>query len=243
MELISIFVRNTISMLLLFSGWNMNKVLLLDFDGTIIDSESMYFYSWKDVFQQYACTLELNEWCTKIRTKNPDQAAFLLLEEKSNLLFEFDIVRQSQKKIESVYMKRSTVRDGIIDLLDACRDEYHIPVSIVTSSEPQRVMEILKNAGLENRFSYVITDDDVMGVKKPDPAGYFNALLKHNAEPGNVCAIEDSPKGIVAAQSAGIRVIAYPNMVTVTMDITGVDSVVHTGSELLRAFSQFVTCA
>lgn len=218
----------------------MNKVLLLDFDGTVVDSESIYYYSWKDIFQQYGCSLELNEWCTKIRPKNPDQAAFILLEEKSNHQFEFDIVRKNQKQIESEYMKRCSVRDGIIDLLDMCRDEYHISVSIVTSSELERVMEILKNKDLVNRFSYIITDEDVKGAKKPDPVGYLNALLKHDAEPCNVCAIEDSPKGIVAAQRAGIRVIAYPNMVTVTMNITGVDSVVHTGPELLRAFSQFV---
>ncbi len=75
---------------------------------------------------------------------------------------------------------------------------------------------ILKNLGLQELFKVIITAEDVT-KSKPDPSGYRLAV-RELAETvraeftANQClAIEDTPTGINAARSAGLKVLAITN--------------------------------
>ena len=45
-------------------------------------------------------------------------------------------------------------------------------------------------------------------------------------------AIEDSPNGVVAAKSAGMRCVAIPNTITASLDLSQADLILRSLSEL-----------
>ncbi|MCC7389562.1 MAG: HAD family phosphatase [Phycisphaerales bacterium] len=82
-----------------------------------------------------------------------------------------------------------------------------MPVAVCSGSSRASVEPMLRAIGLGEAFGVVVTSCDVVR-HKPDPEGYLLAAGRLGVEPGACCAIEDSPTGIAAAVSAGMRVVA-----------------------------------
>jgi HAD superfamily hydrolase (TIGR01509 family) len=84
-----------------------------------------------------------------------------------------------------------------------------VPVGMVSGSFRDDAAAVLAGAGLADLFTVVVTAEDVPRPK-PDPAGYRLALerLDRGLEPADVLVFEDSPLGIKAAQTAGMRCFA-----------------------------------
>ena len=72
----------------------------------------------------------------------------------------------------------------------------------------------LQKTGLSDLFDEVLTADDV-ACGKPAPDMYLAAAEKIGVPPERCLALEDAPAGIMAAQSAGMMVMAVPAPVRV----------------------------
>jgi pyrophosphatase PpaX len=77
---------------------------------------------------------------------------------------------------------------------------------------------MLEKTGQLKFIEYLITNEDVTHPK-PSAEGYILAMLKMRSEPRNTLIFEDSPIGIVAAQSTGAKVIEVKNVKDVTWDM------------------------
>jgi HAD superfamily hydrolase (TIGR01509 family) len=90
--------------------------------------------------------------------------------------------------------------------------EAGLPYALVTSSEPEVVDAVLSKLRIE--FPVIICAADVSHAK-PDPEGYLLAAAKLAVEPQQAIALEDSVKGVLAAEAAGYRTVAVPSVVPV----------------------------
>ena len=84
-----------------------------------------------------------------------------------------------------------------------------IPSALVTSTQRRIMDAIIASAGLA--FAVTVCGEDVRRAK-PDPEPYLRAAALLGEAPGGCVALEDSPRGIAAAQAAGCPVIAVPSM-------------------------------
>ncbi len=145
-----------------------------------------------------------------------------------------------QCRIDTLHVLQTVeVIPGVADVIDhfAQRD---ILSSVVTSSALERVLPGLAHTELLPRFTdlngqRVYSAETTLPTPqpKPHPAIYLYALDRHNADPRDVVAIEDSPSGVRAAKAAGIRVIGW----TAAPHIT--DKIGH--AERLRDAGAFMT--
>ena len=79
------------------------------------------------------------------------------------------------------------------------------PVAIVTSAGPAWVERSIGALGLGlDRVDLVVTALDVV-AGKPDPEGFALACERLGADPADAVAAEDSPAGVRAARAAGVR--------------------------------------
>jgi sugar-phosphatase len=79
-----------------------------------------------------------------------------------------------------------------------------VPLGIVTSAGPEWVeVTVDRLLGIHSHFDVVVTRDDVTDGK-PDPSGYRLACRRLDAQPSGAVAVEDSPAGVHAAVAAGI---------------------------------------
>ncbi len=80
-----------------------------------------------------------------------------------------------------------------------------VPVAIVTSAGPawaERCLDVV--LGVRHHVGVVVTAHDVVGGK-PDPAGFRHACDLLGVKTGDCIAVEDSPAGVMAARGAGVE--------------------------------------
>jgi beta-phosphoglucomutase-like phosphatase (HAD superfamily) len=89
-----------------------------------------------------------------------------------------------------------------------------VPLAVATGSTRLGAELTLQAVGLSDLFDEVVTADDVK-CGKPAPDVYLETASRIEVAPERCVAFEDAPAGIMAAQSAGMRVVAVPAPVRV----------------------------
>src|SRR5271169_2867234 len=113
--------------------------------------------------------------------------------------------------IERVRRGGVPVQPGALELLAAVR-QAGLPHALVTSSERGFMDAVLASTGM--RFQVLVCAEDVTATK-PDPEPYLLAAKLVGVDPGDCCALEDSPNGVASAEAAGCRVFAVPSLVPI----------------------------
>ena len=202
----------------------MIKALLFDFDGTLVDTESIDLRVWQEVFEAHGVSVPVDRFALRIGTlTGPDE-----LDELDALLdapCERDEVTATRRRRERELLELEPLRPGVRDYLDRAR-ELGLGVAIVSSSSRAWIDGNLQRLGLLDGWAAVVSADGDTTRCKPSPALYLEALELLGVEAAEAIAIEDSPNGITAARAAGIFCAAFPNDVTTALDLSEADLVV-----------------
>jgi beta-phosphoglucomutase len=94
--------------------------------------------------------------------------------------------------------------EKLIDMLD----RSNVLIGLATSAEMIRVRKVLSLGEIAQKFSCIISANDVK-KHKPDPECYIKACERLKVAPSRTLVIEDSSNGANAAKSAGCVVAAF----------------------------------
>lgn len=83
-------------------------------------------------------------------------------------------------------------------------------VACYTNSIRKTATLMLEKTGVYEHLDLILTNEDVEN-NKPHPDGYLFILKHFNVKQNNAIIVEDSPKGITAAKSAGCKVVEVKN--------------------------------
>jgi HAD superfamily hydrolase (TIGR01509 family) len=86
----------------------------------------------------------------------------------------------------------------------------HFPLGIATSSNREIVDIVVEVGGFEDLLEVTVSSEEV-DKGKPAPDVYLEATRRMGVDPAKTAAVEDSTNGLLAADAAGMRVIAIPN--------------------------------
>jgi HAD superfamily hydrolase (TIGR01509 family) len=125
-------------------------------------------------------------------------------------------------------------RAGILAVLQATY-ERQVPVLCVSSSPHEWVDGHLERLGLTHFFLATLCLEDAPRAK-PWPDLYEAALAHVGVLASDALAVEDTKNGIQAATAAGIYTIAYPNPVTVNLDLSAADRILTAGEKISKIF-------
>jgi HAD superfamily hydrolase (TIGR01509 family) len=101
--------------------------------------------------------------------------------------------------------------DGAGDVLEKLCNRYMM--GIVTSSRSDHFEIIHRRTGFLKYFQFALTSD-LYSHTKPHPEPYLLALERSGFSADECIVIEDSERGLAAANAAGIRCIVIPNEFT-----------------------------
>jgi HAD superfamily hydrolase (TIGR01509 family) len=201
------------------------RALLFDFDGTMVDTESVDWRSWEEVFAQHGVEVPRERFLLRIGTLNgPDE-----LDELDALLdtpVDREAVQAARRARERELIAEEPLRPGVDRLLDEAA-ELGLKVAIVSSSTRDWVQSHLERLAIEHHVVFVHCADGDRDRCKPSPVLYLEALEELGVGAGEAIALEDSTNGIAAAKAAGIFTVAFPNPVTSGSDLSSADLVVH----------------
>ncbi|MFA5656167.1 MAG: HAD-IA family hydrolase [Dysgonamonadaceae bacterium] len=169
----------------------MNKQIIFDFDGTLVDTF--------DVIKNIAIN-EYGEYDIDFELFKHKGAKGLL--KKANIprwKLPGMILNVTSKLRKSENIK---LFPGIVDLLYSLKSNYKI--GIVSSNSKDIIIDTLKKDNIENLFEFVYSESSLFGkhlvLKK--------MCKKHNINPLDVIYVGDEDRDIIAAKKAGIKNIA-----------------------------------
>jgi len=201
----------------------MIRAVLFDFDGTVVDTESVDLRTWHEVFEAHGVSVPVERFALRIGTlTGPDE-----LDELDSLLdapCDRDAVTATRRARERELLELEPLRPGIRAYLDDAR-KLGLLVGIVSSSTRSWIDMNSERLGIADAWAAVVCADGDTTRCKPSPALYLEALELLGVDAGEAIAIEDSPNGIAAARAAGIFCVGFPNDVTGALDLSHADLV------------------
>ncbi len=206
----------------------MFKALVFDFDGLIIDTETPWYDSWRELFESYGVELDRGVWEGSIGGADFD--IYQLLEELSGQRIERDVVRPRTRRRYLERIERNPVLPGVEDYIIAAR-EIELKLAVASSSTPGWAVGHLESRKLLHFFEFVLSAGDVANVK-PDPELYATAARRLRVWPQNAIAIEDSANGLASAKAAGLYCVVVPNPMTKGMDFESADLILDALSDM-----------
>lgn len=211
----------------------MLRAIFWDNDGVLVDSERVFYEANRDYFLGHGIELGADkffEWFLE-----QDCGAWHLLEARG--MSPEQIVRcraeRNERYSERLHAQGELPIPGIAALLEALHPR--VAMAVVTSSSREHFDTIHRNSGLRKYFRFVLTADTYARAK-PAPDPYLKALAEAQAPAHECVAIEDSPRGLAAANAAGLRCIVIRTPLTRDHAFRGayrvVDSVAELGDEV-----------
>jgi predicted adenylyl cyclase CyaB len=180
------------------------KAVLLDFDGTIVPSEEIFFKSYKKIVQKvFDEDIQFGEY------KNHEihsDANFLdlLIKKSGKNVDKVDFMEQVYIDYDSEIEKLFENEDVVINLnlLEKIKNSG-IKLGIVSSSKVHFINKVLEHFDKKHLFDLIIAREDVI-KRKPDPEPYLIAIEKMGINKENILVIEDTLKGAVSAKGADL---------------------------------------
>ncbi len=177
----------------------MIKAILFDFDGTLLDTDSLIKEAYKYLFKKYKADYVLSEEELDSFIGPTLKSVFpkYFKEDFSLLLKEFH--EFSFKHI----LEYAKVYDGLFEMLELL-NSFHYKLGIVTNRFKNSLDMALAPFSLEKYFSCFVTLDDVL-KPKPDQEPINVAINQLNVKKEEVIFIGDSFSDIKAGINAGVK--------------------------------------
>lgn len=179
--------------------------LLLDMDGTLVDSGAAVTRSWNRLFEDMGSTARFGDAHHGVPARQVLSREFPDLSE-SELAEVTDRIEQIELgDTEGVEILPGTER--LLSELDACSAQLCRPCwTIVTSCTRALFDARWAVTGLPVPATIVTADQVIAG--KPDPEPYLLGAERLGVDPAEAIVLEDALGGLASARAAGCRAIA-----------------------------------
>jgi len=190
------------------------EALIFDFDGTIIDTETPVYESWRDTFVQAAVEpVPIEVWQAQIGKADGDAMDVRALLCAGLGVAEVPAeLEAGRKALCDEMMAAQPIREGVMHWIAAAHDAG-VHLAVASSSSTSWVQGNLERVGMRDLF-LLLSCADPPTPGKPDPAVYVQACEGLGVDPAAALAIEDSVHGAAAALAAGMACLAVPGPIT-----------------------------
>lgn len=188
--------------------------VILDFDGTVVDTESTEYTSWHEVYESLGVAFPFDRWTLAVGAGSVFDP-IRHLEDALGHTLDRDAILEERRVRDRELSESLPLRPGISSLIQACREDG-VPLGLATNSHRRWVLPHLERLGIRDVFTAMATGDDDV-PPKPEPDLYRLVLTRLGILPENAVAIEDSPNGYAAAARTGVVCVVVPNPVTARM--------------------------
>ncbi|OXY96211.1 HAD family hydrolase [Streptomyces diastatochromogenes] len=184
------------------------QAVLLDMDGTLVDTEGFWWDVEVDVFAALGHTLD-ETWRHIVVGGPMTRSAGFLIEATGADITLAELTTLLNDGFEERIGRSLPLMPGAARLL-AELYEYEIPTALVSASHRRIIDRVLASLGPQH-FALTVAGDEVSRTK-PYPDPYLLAAAGLGAEPARCAVIEDTATGVEAAEAAGCRVVAVPSV-------------------------------
>ncbi|MEY7978200.1 HAD family hydrolase [Streptomyces pilosus] len=184
------------------------QAVLLDMDGTLVDTEGFWWDVEKEVFASLGHTLD-DAWRHVVVGGPMSRSAGFLIEATGADIPIAELTVLLNDGFEERLDGGLPLMPGAARLL-AELSEYEIPTALVSASHRRIIDRVLQTLGAQY-FALSVAGDEVPRTK-PHPDPYLAAAAGLGADPVRCAVVEDTVTGVTAAAAAGCQVVAVPSV-------------------------------
>lgn len=179
----------------------MIKGVILDLDGTLIDSMGM----WYDIDRKFLAENGVNKlpdgisW--KIKQMTIETAAQYMISEFSLNLTPDQVIKRIEDMVREEYELYLPLKRGATNLLDFL-DRKHVSYGVATATYKGLAVSALKRCGILDRMAFLLTDQEYPNGKG-FPDIFLGAANRLGITPPETLVVEDSLHSIETATNAG----------------------------------------
>lgn len=196
----------------------MNKLIVFDLDGVLVDSKTIHFDALNDALR----ALNPNYVITKDEQENiyeglPTKAKLSLLNKYKGLPEErFDSVWRLKQDITSMMFSNIPEDKELVRLLTIIKDNK-INIAVASNSISKTVFDCLEGLGIIDLVDHVVSNEDVKHPK-PHPEMYWRAMSHFGVIADETVIFEDSLVGKLAARDSKATLVEIKNRADLTED-------------------------
>lgn len=187
------------------------KAFLFDLNGTMINDMAFHNRAWHDILtQDLGASISFDAVKKQMYGKNQDllERVFGVGHFSQEQIDQISI--EKEHRYQAAYKKHLALIAGLGDFLEKSK-QSGIQMAIGSAAIPFNINFVLDNLNLRSYFKAIVSAEDVVN-SKPDPET-FTKGAEILGVPAKQCIVfEDAPKGVEAAQNAGMKCVVLTTM-------------------------------
>ena len=214
------------------------KAVILDVDGTLVDSNDAHAHAWVDAFAEAGITVDYDKVRRSIGMGGdklmPAVSGPLRIEESSPLGERISTRRGEIFK--GTYLPALRPTPGARDLVQRFLEEGFV-LSIASSAAEEELHPLLEAAGVADLIHRRTSSDDAES-SKPDPDIIHAALREAACEPPEAIMLGDTPYDVEAARQAGVVIVGLESGGWSAQDLDGAVAVYRNPAHVLVEYER-----
>lgn len=196
---------------------------LFDQDGTMYDTERLYFQAWTQTIREFGLEPPFSR---EAHVRVGGTAGEMMLTILRELYPAADpvAIRDRAFVLGAEFQRNGPPeKPGLHEIVDFLKGKG-IRLAIGSSCACAQVKRNLRFVGLEDKFDTIVGGDDIHH-SKPDPEVFQLAARRLGLEPSECVVFEDSVNGVLAAHAAGCVTVLIPDCLPVRDDVRALATV------------------
>lgn len=211
--------------------------VLWDNDGVLVNTEQLFYESNRDLLLPYGIELSAKQFFDWFLLENYGAWHLLLAQGHAPSLIERLRAERSTQFARRLRQASGLAMPGMAQLLQQLRPQ--LAMGVVTSAYGEHFALSHATTGLAGYFDFVLAREQY-ARSKPAPDGYLAGLARLGLDAGHCVAVEDSPRGLRAANAAGLECIVLRNAMNRHYAFDDAFCVVESVAELGEVLASFL---
>jgi beta-phosphoglucomutase len=187
------------------------KAFIFDLNGTMIDDMRYHSAAWYSILNDdLNANLTREEVNRQMYGKNEELLDRIFGKGHFTKAQVADISTKKEQNYQTAFRPYLQLIAGLPALLEKAK-KHDILMAIGSAAIPFNIDFVLDNLQIRHYFQAIVSADDVT-VSKPDPETFIKAARILGVTPETCIVFEDAPKGVEAAQRAGMSSIVLTTM-------------------------------
>jgi HAD superfamily hydrolase (TIGR01509 family) len=218
----------------------MRRTILLDIDGTLVDSNGLHAEAWHAALAHYGVACDL-----ALLRKLIGMGADKLLPEATGISAQSELgtrIKETRSKLfMRDYLPRAQPFPGSRALVERILEQGLQPV-VASSANARELDGLLEVAHVKDLLPLRAGADDA-DASKPDPDILHAALKRAHAKPHEALLIGDTPYDLQAAERAGVAFVGVRSGGWDDASLRGALAIYRDVSELSARFAELAQAA